>query len=59
MTSINITTASPNQLATLVDALWNGAISEDGFIKDAHQIGASVARIEWEIEQLKIADGVL
>lgn len=58
MTAINITTTSP-EIAALVHRLWSGEISEDGFIKDAHQLGASVARIEWEIEQLKTADGVL
>lgn len=60
MTSIDITTvASSNAIAVLVEALWAGEISEAAFIKDAHQLGASVARIEWEIEQLKDADGVL
>jgi hypothetical protein len=58
MTAINITTTSP-EIANLVGLLWDGKISEDGFVKDAHQLGASVARIEWEIEQLKLADGVL
>jgi hypothetical protein len=58
MSAINITTSSP-EIATLVGLLWDGTISEDRFIKDAHQLGASVARIEWEIEQLKTADGVL
>lgn len=59
MTSITITTASPNELAKLVDGLWNGEISEAGFVKNAHQIGASVARIEWELEQIKQHDQVL
>jgi hypothetical protein len=58
MTAINITTTSP-EISKLIDLLWDGKISEDAFTKDAHQLGASVARIEWEIEQLKTADGVL
>jgi hypothetical protein len=33
--------------------------AKTAFTKDAHQLGASIARIEWEIEQLKISDGVL
>ena len=37
----------------------DGKLSEYEFVKTAHQIGASVARIEWEIEQVKEADGVL
>jgi hypothetical protein len=58
MTTIKITTTSP-EISKLIDLLWDGKISEDAFTKDAHQLGASIARIEYEIEQLKISDGVL
>jgi hypothetical protein len=58
MTTINITTTSA-EISKLIDLLWDGEISEDAFTKDAHQLGASIARIEYEIEQLKISDGVL
>lgn len=58
MTAIEIT-AIPLGFYALVDALRDGEISENEFIKSAHQIGASLARIEWEIEQLKAEDGVL
>lgn len=50
---------SPNAIGILIEALWAGEISEATFIKYAHQQGASVARIEWELEQLKLEDGVL
>jgi hypothetical protein len=50
---------SPNAFAVLVEALYGGQISEVAFIKDAHQQGFSLARIEWELEQLKMTDGVL
>lgn len=43
----------------MVQDLWDGKISEIEFIKDSHQQGVSAARIEWEIEQLKLADEVL
>ena len=49
---------SPNAIAVLIEALWAGEISEASFIKDAHQQGASLARIEWELEQLKAHDEV-
>ncbi|WP_316176234.1 hypothetical protein [Bradyrhizobium sp. SZCCHNRI1073] len=49
----------PNAFGILIEALWAGEISEATFIKDAHQHGVSLSRIEWEIEQLKTADGVL
>jgi hypothetical protein len=58
MTTIKITTTSA-EISKLIDLLWDGKISEDSFTKDAHQLGASIARIEYEIEQLKISDGVL
>jgi hypothetical protein len=58
VTAINITTTSA-EISKLIDLLWDGKISEDAFTKDAHQLGASIARIEYEIEQLKISDGVL
>lgn len=58
MTSIEVH-PSPNGFAELVESLWNGELSENDFIKNAHQIGASVARIEWELEQIKQHDQVL
>lgn len=45
-------------MSALVKKLWDGAVSENDFIKEAHQQGVSVARIEWELEQLKQTDGV-
>jgi hypothetical protein len=59
MTAIEIpTTKSPHEIAVLVEALWSGEIGSEDFIKHAHQLGASVARIEWEIGLVKQADGV-
>ncbi len=58
MTAIEITT-TPNGFSALVDALWDGKVSEHDFVKTAHQLGVSLARIEWELEQVKAEDGVL
>lgn len=49
----------PNAFGILIEALWAGEISEAAFIKDARQQGISVAQIEWQLEQLRAADGVL
>lgn len=57
MTTIE-TVTTPHGFAVLVEALWQGALSEHEFIKQAHQTGASVARIEYAIEELKAEDGV-
>ena len=62
MTEVQITTnpfISKGGVLALIDRLWDGKISENDFAKEAHQQGVSVARIEWEIEQVKIADEVL
>jgi hypothetical protein len=44
--------------AALIQDLWDGKISENDFIKNAHQQGISATRIEWEIADLKSTDGV-
>ena len=49
----------PGEFAGLVQDLWDGQISEQDFIAQASQQGASLTRIIWEIEQLKLVDGVL
>lgn len=49
---------TPNAFGLLIDALWSGEISEATFIKDSHQLGISIGQIEWQLEQLKAADGV-
>lgn len=43
----------------LIDRLYNGEIGQNDFVKEAHQQGVPIARIEWEIESLKMTDGVL
>lgn len=45
--------------SSLIQDLWGGKISENDFVGTAHQQGVSVARIEWELEQLKMTDEVL
>lgn len=62
MTAIIQSSTEPpaaNAFGVLIEALWAGEISENDFIKNAHQFGMSVTRIEWEIKQVKNADGVL
>lgn len=52
------TPTTPNGLAILIEALWAGELSQNDFTAQASQLGASVRRIEWEIEQVRQADEV-
>lgn len=50
---------SPNAFAVLVEALWGGEISERDFVAQAHLQGYTAARIEWALDQLRNADGIV